>query len=153
MKVSCAIDYPDYWGHMIRKWNVCLSCYLATCTLVTQVTSGTFTSPSYPSEYANYLDLCVAYIVGPPGSNITIDFFIFNVEYESSCGYDYLLVRSHCKSHEISAVMLKVVSAHWGRYKTDVVLQTTFSNAFSWMKTLEFNIRFHWNMYVSCNWH
>ena len=90
-------------GTYIRKWNVCLSCYLATCTLVTQVTSGTFTSPSYPSEYANYLDLCVAYIVGPPGSNITIDFFIFNVEYESSCGYDYLLVRSHCKSHEISA--------------------------------------------------
>ena len=32
---------------------------------------------------------------------------------------------------------------HWGRDKMAAVLQTTLSNAFSWMKTLEFRLRFH----------
>ena len=33
---------------------------------------------------------------------------------------------------------------HWGRNKTAAISQTTFSNAFSWMKTFEFWLQFHW---------
>ena len=33
---------------------------------------------------------------------------------------------------------------HWGRDKMAAVLQTTLSNAFSWMKMLEFRLGFHW---------
>ena len=35
---------------------------------------------------------------------------------------------------------------HWGRDKIAVFSQTTLSNAFSWMKMLEFRLRFHWSL-------
>ena len=38
--------------------------------------------------------------------------------------------------------------AHWGRDKMAVVSQTTLSNAFSWMKMLEFRLRFHWSLFL-----
>ena len=34
---------------------------------------------------------------------------------------------------------------HWGRDKMDAISQTTLSNAFSWMKMLEFRLTFHWS--------
>ena len=37
---------------------------------------------------------------------------------------------------------------HWGRVKMDAVSQTTLSNAFSWMKMLEFRLRFHWSLFL-----
>ena len=36
---------------------------------------------------------------------------------------------------------------HWGRDKMAAVSQTTHSNAFSWMKLLEFRLRFHWSLF------
>ena len=36
---------------------------------------------------------------------------------------------------------------HWGRDKVAASSQTTFSSAFSWMKTFESQIKFHWNMF------
>ena len=36
----------------------------------------------------------------------------------------------------------------WGRDKMDAISQTSFSNAFSWMKMLEFRLRNHWNLFV-----
>ena len=33
---------------------------------------------------------------------------------------------------------------HWGWEKMADIFQTTFSNAFSWMKTYEFRLEFHW---------
>ena len=36
---------------------------------------------------------------------------------------------------------------HWGRDKMAAVFQTTFSNAFSWMKMYKFRIRFHWSLF------
>ena len=43
-----------------------------------------------------------------------------------------------------------VVLTHWGRDKIAAISQTTFSNAFSWMKINEFCLRFHWNLFLSC---
>ena len=37
---------------------------------------------------------------------------------------------------------------HWGRDQIDAILQTTLSNAFSWMKILEFRLRFHWSLFL-----
>ena len=37
---------------------------------------------------------------------------------------------------------------HWGRDKMDAILQTAFSNAFSWMKTHKFRLRFHWSLFL-----
>ena len=36
----------------------------------------------------------------------------------------------------------------WGRDKMDAISQTSFSNAFSWMKMLEFRLRNHWNLFA-----
>ena len=37
---------------------------------------------------------------------------------------------------------------HWGRDKMAAIFQTTFSNAFCWMKMFEFQLRFHWNLFL-----
>ena len=37
---------------------------------------------------------------------------------------------------------------NWGRDEIDVISQTTFSNAFSWMKMNEFRLGFHWSLFL-----
>ena len=37
---------------------------------------------------------------------------------------------------------------HWGRDKMDAIFQTTFSNAFSWMKMFEYRLKFHWSLFL-----
>ena len=37
---------------------------------------------------------------------------------------------------------------HWGRDKIDVISQTTFSSAFSWMKMYELRLIFHWILFL-----
>ena len=37
---------------------------------------------------------------------------------------------------------------HWGWDKMDAISQTTFSNAFSWMKMFEHRLQFHWNLFL-----
>ena len=39
------------------------------------------------------------------------------------------------------------VLTHWGRDKMDAISQTTFWSAFSWMKTFEFRLKFHWSLF------
>ena len=40
------------------------------------------------------------------------------------------------------------ILTHWGRDKMAAVAQTTLSNALSWMKMLEFLLRFHWSLFL-----
>ena len=37
---------------------------------------------------------------------------------------------------------------HWGRDKMAAISQTTFSNAFPWMKICQFRLRFHWTLFL-----
>ena len=37
---------------------------------------------------------------------------------------------------------------HWGRDKMAAISQTTLSNAFSWMKKLEFRLKFQWSLFI-----
>ena len=37
---------------------------------------------------------------------------------------------------------------HWEWDKMAAVFQTTFSNAFSWMKMYEFRLKFHWSLFL-----
>ena len=41
--------------------------------------------------------------------------------------------------------MLKLT--HWGPRQMDAISQTTFSNAFSWMKLFESQLKFHWSLF------
>ena len=40
-----------------------------------------------------------------------------------------------------------ILLTHWGWDKMDGISQTTFPNAFSWMKMYEFRLRFHWILF------
>ena len=40
------------------------------------------------------------------------------------------------------------ILTHWGRYKMAAILQTTFSNAFSWMKMYELRLKFHGSLFL-----
>ena len=37
---------------------------------------------------------------------------------------------------------------HWGRDKMDAISQTIFSNAFCWMKMLEYRLKFNWSLFL-----
>ena len=37
---------------------------------------------------------------------------------------------------------------HWGRDQIDAISQTTFWNAFSWMKMYELRLRYHWSLFL-----
>ena len=45
-------------------------------------------------------------------------------------------------------VMAWCPQAHGGRDKMTTILQTTFSNAFSWQKMFEFRLKFHWTLFL-----
>ena len=62
-------------------------------------------------------------------------------------------------SHLRAPVSVKLVYyirlAHWGRDKMSAISQTTFSNAFSWMKMYGFRLRFHLSLFeltIYQNW-
>ena len=42
--------------------------------------------------------------------------------------------------------LLRHQRAHWGPDKINTISQTTFSNAFYWIKIYEFRLRFHWSL-------
>ena len=44
--------------------------------------------------------------------------------------------------------LVVIMLTHWGRDKMTAVSQTTLSNAFSWLKMLEFRLRFHWSLFL-----
>ena len=50
--------------------------------------------------------------------------------------------------HKDSPSTHLVLVTHWDRNKIAAVSQTTLSNAFSWMKMLEFRLRFHWSLFL-----
>ena len=47
-----------------------------------------------------------------------------------------------------SSILLTLFLTHWGRDKMAAVSQRTLSSAFSWMKMLEFWLRFHWSLFL-----
>ena len=49
----------------------------------------------------------------------------------------------HCVS-----LKWREVLTHWGRDKMAAIFQTTLSNAFSWMKMLEFRLKYHWSLFL-----
>ena len=46
------------------------------------------------------------------------------------------------------ACVITVTLTHWGRDTMDAISQTTFANAFSWMKMFKFLLKFHWSLFL-----
>ena len=56
--------------------------------------------------------------------------------------------KDYQKSFRADGGTTQSLLTHWGRDTIDAILQTTFSNAISWMKMLEFRLKFHWSLFL-----
>ena len=52
-----------------------------------------------------------------------------------------------CRSGPITCMRIESLT-HWGRGEMDVISQTIFSSAFSWMKMFEFRLKFHQSLFL-----
>ena len=66
------------------------------------------------------------------------------------CYWSYAIIghESAQWSHEPDVLIQVSELTHWHRDKMADISLTTFSNAFSWMTTCEFHLRFHWSLFL-----
>ena len=62
----------------------------------------------------------------------------------------YFITSGHCTGDTgvRGAEWIIRILTHWGWDKRAAILQTTFSNSFSWMKIYEISSRFCWNLFL-----
>ena len=88
-----------------------------------------------------------ALLAGYPRSVLTWDYTMLVV----MAGLNKANITMHCYVAESRSLVMpqgRYFFTHWGRDKMDASSQTTFSNAFSWMKMHEFRLRFHWSSFL-----
>ena len=143
-------------GHWIRRWLNMTSTYACFNSLSPsdayivskQTTTGSDNGLSPGRRQAIIWIIAGILLFGPSGTNfseilIAIHTFSFKKTFENficKCntwwhngyGFNYI---THPDPHFICGV------THWD--KMVAIFQTTFENAFSWMKTYEFQLRFH----------
>ena len=73
----------------------------------------------------------------------------------SSTSPPLIVVNKHSTYHleRMHALLCStILLTHWSRDKMATIFQTTFSNAFSWMKMMEFRLEFQCNLFQGSNW-
>ena len=55
---------------------------------------------------------------------------------------------SVCINHKLVNTITRHPLTHWGRDKMASISQTTFSNAFTWMKMYELRLKIHWSLFL-----
>ena len=63
-----------------------------------------------------------------------------------------IMIYVHYESNVINMIIVIHICLwfsviHWDRDKMVIILQTTFSNAFYWMKMFELRLNFHWSLF------
>ena len=61
--------------------------------------------------------------------------------------WNYLFCPSWCVKTSQDTTLDYLLLTHWGRDKMAAIFQTTFWNAFSWMKMLKLRLSFHWSLF------
>ncbi|MEE6499033.1 hypothetical protein FKM82_003292 [Ascaphus truei] len=69
----------------------------ANCGGTYNYDNGTIFSPGYPNLYPNLVD-CISTIWAPAGHQIVLNFTAFELEFSSSCLYDYLIIKDGSRS-------------------------------------------------------
>ncbi|XP_044126454.1 embryonic protein UVS.2-like [Bufo gargarizans] len=77
--------------NMIEATGFKASYSTVTCGALLTNPSGTISSPMYPAKYPPSMD-CTWAINAPPGFAVSLNITDFNVEFMSTCTFDYLLV-------------------------------------------------------------
>ena len=78
---------------------------IGACGALFTTTNGILTSPSHPEKYQNYED-CFYKILRPNGTLIEITITRMDIEWHSTCLYDYLEIRDG--GSEQSVVLTKL---------------------------------------------
>ena len=81
---------------------------------------------------------------------------IRHLKYSSAWPIIHLLVvcyLSYWQKNKMARILCRqhfngINLTHWGQDKMDAIFQTTFSNGFSWMKMYEFQLKFHWSLFL-----
>ena len=76
---------------------------------------------------------------------LVIDVFHNSQAWSCIMGPRYYLESNHHFSYISQIRKSYCLLSHWGRAKSPAILQTAFSNAFSWMKMYQFRLTFHWS--------
>ena len=66
---------------------------------------------------------------------------IFAAPFEAECGRVIISLGPNLMKWS------SVILTHWGRERMAAISQTTYSNAFLWMKIYEFRLKFHWSLF------
>ena len=73
---------------------------------------------------------------------------VAKISYNSCYGNPICLLMINMPCGESTVVHAEQALTHWGRDKMAAFSQMTLSNAFSWMKILEFWLKFHWSLFL-----
>ena len=120
-------------------------------------TALTIQAFSAPSHYLNQWWLLVNRTLrNKPYWNMDQNTVIFLHEHalENMCNTDvgHIVFTSTCSlvlCHIQGCQPLVTHLTHWGRDKITAISQTTHSNTFSCMKMFEFQLKFHWSLFLS----
>ena len=74
----------------------------------------------------------------------------WHVQYNQAMGaHNTSVWHSPCQYFQaVNYFTQEFMLAHWGRDKMAAIFQTTFSDAFSWMKRYEFRLKFHLSLFL-----
>ena len=116
-------------------------CYASKASIIYQ----RFRASMYSSTELGYGLFCLIYWL-PLQNNSFCSIFIFSYhpQHLQSC--------RHINAMASQITMVSIVCStlcliHWGRDKMAAISQTTFPNAFSWMKMYGFRLRFHCSLF------
>ena len=146
--ISCFYcAYVEYITRMTRTFHTLLCCVMVRFTLTMMTSSngnifrvtgplcGEFTGPGeFPTQrpvtrsFDVFFDLRLNKRLG-----------------KQSWGWWFETLSRSLWRHR-NAIPVKQSFTHWDRNKMDAISQMTHTTAFSWMKTYEFRLRFHWSL-------
>ena len=87
---------------------------------------------------------CVQKFVAISSPGMELEWNKFSIKFESWC------IKHQWNRSLVLVGAIITHLTHWGREKMAAISQTTFSNAFSWMKMDEFRLKFHWSLFLRC---
>ena len=125
------------WSFFFNKNHVCIWCTLLLLQKLYLMVTYNFAKMGYKSSNSCGINYCFNAL--KPGPWFNIKSHLTSIENPT------VEVRWQ-QDHLISRMGIPVLLTHWGWDKMDVISQTTLSNAFLWMKMLEFWLKFHWSL-------
>ena len=149
-------EHPMQWVHNLALWQIHRCPQTQTNISINSIYKWPITndamSPMHiqsPAvEIISDLFAIVEYSIrGMAGSRQLIRTFATPSNWQL-CGESEMRKRRRWDYDKWNAIPDQPTLTHWGRDKMTAFSHTTLSNAFSWMKILEFRLKIHWSLFL-----